>query len=77
MASRNSDVRTENWELNQIANNSGSRREVLEDSFRGYNHVEEGGSTERESQRVAEMENEENEVSREVKYKTLGAMHCR
>ena len=74
MASRNSDVRTENWELNQIANNSGSRREVLEDSF---NQVEEGGSTERESQRVAEMENEENEVSREVKYKTLGAMHCR
>ena len=77
MASRNSDVRTENWELNQIANNSGSRREVLEDSFRGYNQVGEGGSTERESQRVAEMENEENEVSREVKYKTLGAMHCR
>ena len=53
-------MRTENWELNQIANNSGvGGSQVVDKSFR-----EDGeDSEERESERLAERENEENEVS--------------
>ena len=68
VSSRNSEVRTDNWELNQIANNSGGGgREVMEgslnNSFREQNRELDENLSERESQRLAERENEENEVS--------------
>ena len=61
-------MRTDNWELNQIANNSGGGgREVMEgslnNSFREQNRELDENLSERESQRLAERENEENEVS--------------
>ena len=71
-------MRTDNWELNQIANNSGGggggeggggegwSRDVdegLNKGVRGENRVVGEDSDERESQRLAERENEENEVS--------------
>ena len=61
-------MRTDNWELNQIANNSGGGgREVMEEtlnnSFREQNQEVDQELAERESQKAAERENEENEVS--------------
>ena len=61
-------MRTDNWELNQIANNSGGGgREVMDEtlnnSFREQKHEVDQELSERESQRAAERENEENEVS--------------
>ena len=61
-------MRTDNWELDQIANNSGGGgREVMEEtlnnSFREQNQQVDQELAERESQRAAERENEENEVS--------------
>ena len=61
-------MRTDNWELNQIANNSGGGgREVMEEtlnnSFREQNQEVYQELAERESQKAAERENEENEVS--------------
>ena len=61
-------MRTDNWELDQIANNSGGGgREVMEEtlnnSFREQKQEVDQELSERESQRAAERENEENEVS--------------
>ena len=68
-------MRTDNWELNQIANNSGGggggegegwSRDVdegLNKGVRGENREVGEDSAESESQRLAERENEENEVS--------------
>ena len=61
-------MRTDNWELNQIANNSGGGgREVMEEtlnnSFREQKQEADQELAERESQKAAERENEENEVS--------------
>ena len=64
VSSGNSEVRTENWELNQIANNSvGGASRAVDDSFRKENPEVGEDLEERESQRLAERENEENEVS--------------
>ena len=62
-------MRTDNWELNEIANKNigGGGREVLDqtlnNSFRELNQQVDQDLDERESQMVAERENEENEVS--------------
>ena len=57
-------MRTDNWELNQIANISGGGCPVVDESLNDGENQEFGeDSAERESQRLAERENEENEVS--------------
>ena len=61
VSSRNSEVRTDNWELNQIANVSGGGSRVEDESLNENREVAED-LAERESQRLAERENEENEV---------------
>ena len=61
VSSRNSEVRTDNWELNQIANVSGGGSRVVDESLNENREVAED-LAERESQRLAERENEENEV---------------
>ena len=66
-------MRTDNWELNQIANNSGGGEgwsrdvdEGLNKGVRGENREVGEDSAERESQRLAERENEENEVKQKL-----------
>ena len=67
VSSRNSEVRTDNWELNQIANISGGGSPVVDESLNDGENQEFGeDSAERESQRLAERENEENEVKQKL-----------
>ena len=64
-------MRTDNWELNEIANKNigGGGREVLDqtlnNSFRELNQQVDQDLDERESQMAAERENEENEVTQD------------
>ena len=71
VSSRNSELRTDNWELNEIANISGGGGPGSRGVDESLNNGENSGENrevdedldERESRRLAERENEENEVS--------------